>query len=396
MTEWEILYLDLQALVIFRNLLQDNLIQKLCDVLTCKGREVADQVAAYATFASTLLAEGNDLGDCILRRTFYDENTYVRMRARQEAINANVEACVQNELKVLEKASQLRAKDVQALLSYGGFLPVWDNDSIDFIAAYQNRMDTIATCGYGIYAMYRMFRVVGGSIIPVQYPDPIALANLKGYERERRAVLNNTMALIKGKPAANVLLYGDAGTGKSSTVKAIVNEYAQQGLRLVQITQDQFNYIPNIVEQLTDNPLKFILFIDDLSFSEHNEEFTALKAILEGSVSYKAQNISIYATSNRMHMVKELFSDREGDDIHRNDSIQELCSLSERFGLTVSFYKPGRELYLKIVHELRDQYGINKNNLELDLEAEQFALERGGRSPRVARQFIEHLQTMEK
>lgn len=392
MTECKRLYMDLQALAVFRHLLEDDLIVKLCNLLNCGEKDAAEQVEAYATFAAAMMRDGNDIGQSLQSRILYDENPYVHMRARGEWIDPNIRESVRHELAVLQRVSSLRAQDVRAALAYDGFLPNWRNSERDLVAAYEKRMDNIDTCGYGIYARHRMFRIVSGAIVAVQHPDPVALSDLKGYDRERQAVLDNTLALIHGKPAANVLLYGDAGTGKSSTVKAVVNAHAPDGLRLVQITQDQFHFIPEVVEQLTGNPLKFILFIDDLSFSEHNEDFTALKAILEGSVSHKAPNIVIYATSNRIHLVRELFSDRVGDDVHRNDSIQELCSLSERFGLTVSFFKPDKELYLRIVHELRDQYGIQSSNVELDAGAERFALERGGRSPRVARQYIEHVQ----
>ena len=199
------------------------------------------------------------------------------------------------------------------------------------------------------------------------------------------------MALLRGRPAANALLYGDAGTGKSSTVKAIVNEYRDRGLRLIEIAKNQFRNIPALIEQLSGNPLKFILFIDDLSFAEQNDDFNALKAVLEGSVSHKAPNLAIYATSNRRHLIKESFSDRAGDDVHRNETIQELTSLSERFGLSVSFYGPDKKLYHQIVTGLKEQYGIGMEDAVLLQEADKYAFQRSGRSPRVARQFMEYL-----
>ena len=206
-------------------------------------------------------------------------------------------------------------------------------------------------------------------------------------------VVNNTLTLLSGKPAANVLLYGDAGTGKSSTVKAIINEYQTKGLRLIEISKRQVADIPVVIEKLRKNPLKFILFIDDLSFSQENDDLYELKAALEGSVSAKSANVAIYATSNRRHLIKETFSDRQGDDVHRNETMQEMWSLSDRFGLRVGFMAPNKDLYLKIVHELKDMYKVHISDEELDLLAEQYAI--GGRSPRVARQFIEHLKSIE-
>jgi hypothetical protein len=216
---------------------------------------------------------------------------------------------------------------------------------------------------------------------------------LKGYERERKLVLDNTTALIDKKPAANVLLYGDAGTGKSSTVKAIVNDYKNMGLRLVEISKKQIKNVPMIMDILGKNPLKFILFIDDLSFTKNDDEFGELKAILEGSIYSKPSNIAIYATSNRRHMVKETFSDRDGDDLHVSETIEEISSLSDRFGLMVSFYRPDKEDFLSIVKEMAHQYSINMPENELEKEAEKFAVRRSGRSPRIARQFIQYLQT---
>ena len=200
-----------------------------------------------------------------------------------------------------------------------------------------------------------MFNIkANGEITPLKSADKITAEDLIGYEAEREKVILNTKALISGKPAANILLCGDAGTGKSSTVKAVANMFACEGVRLIEVQKEQLMSLPVIMEEINHNPLKFIIFIDDLSLNKTEEGFGTLKAILEGSASAKAHNAVIYATSNRRHLVKESFSDRDGDDIHRNDTIQELLSLSERFGLTVQFSKPNKELYLKIVKSLAE------------------------------------------
>ena len=209
--------------------------------------------------------------------------------------------------------------------------------------------------------------------------------------RERRIVLDNAKALLMGKPAANILLTGDAGTGKSSTVKAVVNELRRNGLRLIEIRKDQLRAIPKLLDELSDNPLKFVLFIDDLSFLKDDDNFNALKAVLEGSVTAKSANVAIYATSNRRHIIKEKFSDREGDDIHRNDTMQELISLSERFGIHVTFSKPDKNTYLHIVQQLAQEKGLPHSHEELARLAEQYALSRGGRSARAAAQFVDNL-----
>ena len=201
--------------------------------------------------------------------------------------------------------------------------------------------------------------------------------------------MDNTLALLQGKPAANILLSGDAGTGKSSTVKAVVNELADQGLRILEVRKEQLRQIPGVLDELSGNPLKFILFIDDLSFRKDDDDFSAMKAILEGSVSAKSRNVVIYATSNRRHLIRESFSER--DDIHRNDTMQQISSLSERFGIQITFQKPGKQTYQSIVRELADRAGLRYDPQELQIRAEQFALGRGGRSARAGKQFVDGL-----
>ena len=238
----------------------------------------------------------------------------------------------------------------------------------------------------------RLFTVENGQLVPVKYPDPQRLSELPGYEKEREKVIANTKALLAGMPANNVLLYGDAGTGKSSAVKAIANEFAPEGLRLVEVKKNQLYQIPDLMDKLAANPLKFILFIDDLSFTANDDNFAALKAILEGSVGGRAQNIAVYATSNRRHLIKETLSDRTGDDIHEADTRQELMSLSARFGLTVTFQRPEKARFETILEELAKQHNIQMPTEQLLLKAEAFALRAGGRSPRVAKQFIEQCE----
>ncbi len=394
MTDFLSTELKLRSLVIFRRLLEDEVFMKLSALLHAEGRPASEQVSRYADFAAALFAHDTNLTDYIWARIIEDDNIYVQKRALKQPVDGVYETCTRNELAVLEAVAQLKSADIRAHIRFEGFLPDWHNSDSDFLTAFMRHMDSIATEGHGVYAKHHMLRYVHGDIVPVACPDLIHLGDLKGYERQKKAVIRNTLALLNGKPAANALLYGDAGTGKSSTVKAIANEYHTQGLRLIEIDKRQFCDIPAVVDTLSQSPLKFILFIDDLSFTQQNDDFNALKAVLEGSVSAKATNIVIYATSNRRHMVKELFSDREGDDIHRNETIQELCSLSHRFGLTVGFFKPDKKTYLNIVHALKDDYGIQMDDALLELEAERFAS--AGRSPRIARQFIDALRQNEK
>jgi predicted AAA+ superfamily ATPase len=390
------LNIKLHSLVIFRNLLKDKVIIHLQELLSCDTENTIEQVSRYSAFASALLEERENLTDYILSKVLEDENVYVLRSAEGLKVDGAIEESLRYELKVLEQVSRLTAKDLRRAINYHGFLASWNTSSLDFTAIYIDRIKDISLYGYGILAKYHVFMIKDLSITPVKYPDNIRLCQLEGYESERKIVVDNTLALLKGKPAANVLLRGDAGTGKSSTVKAVANEFRDRGLRLIEITKRQLRDMPIIMDTISRNPLKFILFIDDLSFTKDDDDFGALKGILEGSVSTKASNVVIYATSNRRHLVKESFSDRRGDDIHINDTIQELLSLSDRFGLSVTFSKPDKKQFLEIVHGLADKYQVKLSAEKLELEAERFALRHNGRSPRVARQFIEYLKANEE
>ena len=387
--------IKLHSLVIFRKLLKDKVIKTLMELLSCGTEDLTEQVSRYSAFASALLEERDNLTDYILSRVLEDENPYILRCAEGLRVSEDLEESLRYELKVLEEIAQLTPKQLRKAINYAGFLASWDTSAIDFTSVYLDRIRNISSYGYGIFAKYHVFMLKDLNIIPVKYPDNIRLSQLEGYETERKIVVENTLALLKEKPAANVLLRGDAGTGKSSTVKAIANEFKDRGLRLIEVTKRQLRDMPAIMDGLSKNPLKFILFIDDLSFAKDDDDFAALKAILEGSVSTKASNVVIYATSNRRHLVKESFSDRTGDDIHINDTIQELLSLSDRFGLSVTFTKPDKKQFLEIVHGLAAQYQVKLPDEELELEAERFALSHNGRSPRVARQFIEYLKAKE-
>ncbi len=382
--------LSAKAIVIFKNVLKDNCVSSLLRLLECDGTEKDKFISLYSDFVSALYEKSDDLCQYINWVLQDDENIYVKESARGDT-SPLMKKAVENELDLFEKLSQITCDDVKSICNADIYLPQWKNSDLSIKDEYIKKISSIKTTGYGIYATHHMFLYKDEKIIPVKFPDPQRLSQMSGYELERQKVIDNTLALIQGKPCNNVLLYGDAGSGKSSTIKAIVNEFWQQGLRLIEIKKNQLYSLPDVIEQLADNPLKFIIFIDDLSFSTNDNDFGALKAILEGGVSGKTENIAIYATSNRRNLVKENFNDRNGDDIHLQDTIQEVMSLSARFGLKVTFSKPNKDLYLSIVENLSIQYNICMDKNELDLAAEAFAIRNGGRSPRTAKQFVEYL-----
>lgn len=377
----------LDSLTIFRDLLQDSVIMALSAYL------VHRTVYTYADFVAALYATGEpSLSAHIKSICENSENVYVKSIGAKRNVPRYMEECLRAELETLQAVADLSAKDLKEEVDYLGFLPDFETGSIALAEHYIHRTQNIEKYGYGIYAKHKMFYVdEQNTIVPVLNPDKTCYQDLVDYEAERQIIIDNTKALLEGKPAANILLTGDAGTGKSSTVKAVGNELFQEGLRIIEVRKEQLYAIPQILNALSENPLKFILFIDDLSFLKDDDNFNGLKAVLEGSVSAKSDNVVIYATSNRRHIIKEKFSDREGDDIHRNDTIQEIISLSERFGIHITFSKPDKKTFLHIVSHLAKTNGIAMEEAELYAGAERFALERGGRSARLAKQYIDGL-----
>ena len=346
---------------------------------------------SYAEFCCELFGKTENWSRWLLDFVLTDENTYTRLAVdpRFEP-TPELNRCLVRELKLLQDLSALSPAQVRREMNADLALPEWKTEPIDFEAQYRTQIAEIPVKGFGVFSLYHVFVLdQDGNLVPVHHPDPQKLTHLYGYEKERERIIQNTTALLEGRPANNVLLYGDAGTGKSSTVKAIANTFFPRGLRLVEVKKTQLYLIPALLDSLANNPLKFILFIDDLCFNPNDNDFAALKAILEGSVTGRGKNILIYATSNHRHMVKESFSDRQGDDVHISDTLQEIISLSARFGLTVTFSRPEKEQYCEIVLKLADQYEVSEDPAQLLRRAEAYAIRSGGRNPRVAKQFIE-------
>ena len=389
------LSIRLSTLTIFRNLLKDPVIKSLQELLTLadEGKNMQHNVSAYSKCVAYLYETGPNLSQYILELVLNDENFYIKKKAAGKKISSTVENCLDAELALLQMLVGLKSDTIKKALNYHEFLPAWENSDCDIVGEYKKRLADLPHHGFGIFAKYHTFTLKGSKIVPIKYPDSQQIDQLFGYEPEREKILKNTLALIDEKGCNNMLLYGDAGTGKSSTIKAIANELGNQGLRLIEVKKNQLYQIPDIVEELSASPLKFILFIDDLSFTNNDDNFSALKAILEGSVSTGGDNIVIYATSNRRHLVKETMSDRTGNELHVNDTLQETMSLASRFGLTITFQKPDKEEYLYIVDKLAIKYGVELDNNKLHIKAEAHAIRNNGRSPRVAKQFIELLKS---
>jgi uncharacterized protein len=257
-------------------------------------------------------------------------------------------------------------------------------------------MDQYRSEGIGPIGQYRALTWNNGQIQGIAIPDPIRLAQLTGYPLQTETLIENTERLLAGYPALNVLLYGGRGTGKSSLVKALLHEYGDRGLRLIEIPKASLHQLPDIVSTLESSAQKFIVFVDDLSFEEDDESFKSLKVVLEGGVTARPRNVVVYATSNRRHLIREFFDDRprpkDADEISTWDTVQEKLSFSDRFGLTLTFEPQNQDTYLTIVRHLAAQAGLMLTPEELEFRACQWATRHNGRSGRSARQFVDWLQ----
>ncbi len=384
---------QMDSLAIFSNIREDEAISALYDLIDAlASKQNENIVRLYSGFVSKLYPHTTNLTQYVRTLMIQNDNFYVKKRAAGTDPGDEVTEAVNAEIDILQHIASLTSDDIRAAMSYEGHLPSWRTNPADFHYDFNEKMNNITRTGYGIFARYSFFRIDDGKIVPVSHPDYQEMDQLFEYERERNLIVRNTKALLDGTGASNMLLYGDAGTGKSSTIKAVAHHLAPQGLRIIEVKKNQLYQIPEIMEELSSNPLKFILFIDDLSFSGNDDNFSALKATLEGSISGCGENAVIYATSNRRHLVKESFGDRAGDELHVSDTLQETMSLAARFGLTITFQKPDKDIYLSIVKALAMEYGIKMDEEELFKKAEAHAIRKNGRSPRTARQFIELLK----
>ena len=248
--------------------------------------------------------------------------------------------------------------------------------------------------GVGMFGLNKAFRLKESDssdveIQPINNMDKVMLDDLIGYEIQKKKLVDNTKAFVEGKKANNVLLFGDSGTGKSTSIKAIVNEFYEDGLRMIEIYKHQFKHLSNVIAQIKNRNYKFIIYMDDLSFEEFEIEYKFLKAVIEGGVETRPDNILIYATSNRRHLIRETWNDR--NDMHRSDTIEEKLSLANRFGVTINYSKPSQKEYFHIVEELAKKSGLDIPTEELKAEANKWELSHGGISGRTAQQFINYL-----
>jgi uncharacterized protein len=387
----------------------------------------ADARAEYAGLFGALAESATEadvrlVGDAwqshLLDRILVDDNPFTRSARRQGAVpNGTLRAAARADLATLRAAFDLsgdtlaRAVAESAtggeIISFAGLgEPAGEpnGDSTlrlkaalaadpDWPAFVDRLVDHYAARGVGLTGAFRALRWSAGRLQGIARPDSITLGELVGYDLEREPLLRNTAHFLAGHRANNVLVYGDRGTGKSSTIKALLNEPANRDLRLVEIAKQDLGEFPALVAELRARPERFVVFVDDLSFDEQETQYKSLKAVLEGSLEARPDNVVLYATSNRRHLVQERFSDRTAPDgeIHGFDSVQEKLSLADRFGITVTFLAPDQDRYLAIVRWLAGREGLELPEAELRRQALQWAAWQNGRSGRAARQLVDYL-----
>ncbi|WP_286132658.1 ATP-binding protein [Leptolyngbya sp. O-77] len=420
------------SLLVYQSVLRQAPGQALLRLLTALGRSPADRVdllRAYGDWFYTLATRQQSWQSHLLDQILLDENPFTQAAQRTDlnALPQPLVAAAAADLRSLQalyttctgdrlgqwlaiaaglslppvgwsaaddlptapahlqtplQTQRLRAQ-FQAAADWAGLLP-------DLAQHYRR-------AGVGDYARYRAFRWQGGRLEGIAHPDPISLDALVGYERQKQTLLQNTEALLAGAPALNVLLYGSRGTGKSSLVKALLNQYGDRGLRLIEVSKAELAGLPDILPLLREVPQAFILFVDDLSFEEDDEAFKALKVVLEGSVVARSPNVVVYATSNRRHLIREFFGDRphpsDADEIHSWDTVQEKLSFGDRFGLTLTFEPADQDTYLDIVRYLARQNDLPLDPKTLEFQALQWATQQNGRSGRTARQFVDWVRS---
>ena len=365
-------------------------------------------VSVLIKLAEKYNLSGNLFNSLLTNLLINNENSFTLALERKKDIAPNLKNVVMNDFKIIYEMfnsdfSSLTLLHQDLINNFIPSKPIINQELFEVSNTLQNNLTEcknveefydvlnafFSVYGVGKYGLNKAFRYENEQICPIIHIGNGRLDQLIGYETQKQQLKQNTEAFLAGKKANNVLLYGDSGTGKSSSIKALLNEYYKDGLRMIEVYKHQFKYLPRIIQELQSRNYKFILFMDDLSFEEFEIEYKYLKAVIEGGLEKKPDNILIYATSNRRHLVKQTWSDRQDqDEININDAKQEKTSLSSRFGVKILYTHPNRQNYLDIVDGLAKQYDLKINQEELHQKALTWEIRHGGFSGRTAKQFI--------
>lgn len=409
------------SLLLYQSVLEGKVGRAFLDLLQAiryTDADGRDCLQAYGNYFQSLAASNQNWEENLIHQILVADNPFTRLAQKSEfaLIPPAVTAAVQHDLQILQNLCECNSAILSEWVQIVTHLPispvVWyqepetnnrETEFLTYLQSLENWGQAVGNLakyyqqfGVGIFTEYHAFRWQNGQFIGIAHPDPIKLNELIGYEIPKAALVKNTEFLLSGQTALHILLYGSRGSGKSSLVKALLNEYSHRNLRLIEVGKSELYNLPQIVEQLRGVPQKFIIFVDDLSFENDDDAFKSLKVVLEGNLTARPQNVIVCATSNRRHLIREYFTDRpapkDHEEVHAWDTMQEKLSFSDRFGLTLTFPPADQDTYLQIVQHLATQAGININQTDLEYQALQWATRHNGRSGRTARQFIDFLK----
>lgn len=429
----------LPHLILYSDLGRDSILVRLAEIVRdCKNGGATEQLLqrTYAQVKrlldlSTVCGFDENLWQCYLTWILMtNDNSFTRTCERVGASEGSVNSFAENDFSAFHRLFHYDFSSLEQYLVTDCFSILCDYHAIpkrertynrdvslqvrtlrkalaeapDGHAMFELMTEYYKQYGYGVFAMNRAFRIqrneAGLEFLPISNVDGVRLEDLLGYENQKRELRRNTESFLAGKHANNVLLYGDAGTGKSTSVKALINEYYDQGLRMIEIYKHQFGELSHILGAVKNRNYRFIIFIDDLSFEENEVEYKFLKAVIEGGVETRPENVLIYATSNRRHLIRETWNDRQdmehNGDIHRSDTMEEKLSLAARFGVSINYNTPTPKEFHAIVRALAERQGIQMDEKELQIKANAWEVRHGGFSGRTAQQFIHYLEGLEE
>lgn len=379
----------INSLTVLRGLQKNELFTALTEYCSIANgdRQSAFNDLLYEIYAAG--AESNFAG-YLSQLIIRDENAFSRGCASGTSVSDCLVDAMKRDLSIIDGLLDCLTNATGFVLGNTDYLLTGDKSQVIAKLA-----DFYSLNGYGEFINNRAFAFNDGELVPLPNADGVTLEQLKNYADEKKIILDNVNDFLNGLPYSHILLYGDKGTGKSSTVHAVVNKLFGKKLRLVEISKKDVHLIPDVKRRLENVPLKFILFLDDLSLDEQSDDIPTLKTVLEGSFSNTFGNVLLIATSNRRHIVKENHSDRQ-NSVHPSDSIDEQLSLADRFGLTVMFSATDKKAYLSIVDQLADDYKLKTDRETIRSLSERWAIVKGGRSPRRAKQFIDLVYSCEQ
>lgn len=391
-------YYRMKGLTVYRALLQDPAIAAALELVDAlrdeKGKKALN---CWGELCALLLTESScDLSAAVHMAVYKSDAPWPRRVAAGERLDDDQASAARRDLEALSLLSDLDSEALRPILS--GLLPEAAQEAVEALPGwtfgpltFEEVVFWYQTCGVGPFTGRRAFLWDGGQLLPVRDPDVPRQEDLVGYKLQRDQVEKNTRALLAGKRVNNVLLFGESGTGKSATVKSLLSLPDTEQLRLIEIEKNSVTALPQLIRTLAGERQKFILFIDDLAFDQDDSAYSVLKTILEGGLEPRPDNVAIYATSNRRNLVRQTFSDRAGDEVDRDETIQEKTALADRFGLRVVYQGFTKAEYLALVKKLARDKGVKLKGKALEEQAVKWDVRHPGRSPRTARQFVDSL-----